>query len=135
MPKGRKKWTWAPARPRRMPEAVKDEVRRKASNLVECFLKPRYIKPPPKDTRFNYLVDISTKCHGRFFYFKAKYASPGPNALSPFFELGFARLEYTSADRFNLAYFRHTGQWHEVYSGLKLKEAFDLIREGWPFEP
>ncbi len=85
--------------------------------------------PPPKDPRFNYLVDISTKWHGRFFYFVGKYASPGPNAVSPFFEWGFARLEYQKDGRFVLSYMRHIGQWSPLYSELTIEEALKAIHQ------
>jgi hypothetical protein len=41
-------------------------------------------------------------------YFCSRFCSPGPRALSPFFESKFARLQYAGNERFNLAYFRHT---------------------------
>ena len=76
---------------------------------VESVLKPRYVKPPPDEPRFNYIVDLFTKWHGRYFYFCSRYAVPGPNAIQPFFEDRFARLEYAGSNRFNLAFMRHTG--------------------------
>jgi hypothetical protein len=36
----------------KVPEDVKLEVETKARELVESFLKPEYIKPPPEDMRF-----------------------------------------------------------------------------------
>ena len=87
-----------------MPDDIKAEVDAKASELVETFLKPTYIKPPPKDQRWNYIIDLFTKWHRSFFYFCSTYACPGPNALSPTFESRFARMEYVGEGRFNLAY-------------------------------
>jgi hypothetical protein len=80
-------------------ENVKADVERKAAELVEKVLKPQHIKPPPEDVRFNYIVDIYTRWRGNYFYFCAKYHSPGPNAISPFFEVKFARLEYVGGGR------------------------------------
>lgn len=102
--------------------------------LVDSALKPKHVKPP-NDPRFNYIVDISTKWHGRFFYFVSKYACPGPNAISPFFEAPFTRLEYQRNGRFSLAYMRHTGQWWQVYAELTLDEALKAIREQRLFQP
>jgi len=114
---------------------VKEVLAARAQELIDSELKPRHIQPPPKDPRFNYLVDISTKWHGRFFYFVGKYASPGPNAISPFFESDFARLEYQKDGRFVLAYMRHTGQWWRVYSELTIEEALKVIRQQPLFQP
>jgi hypothetical protein len=46
----------------------------------------------------------------------------GPHALSPSFESKFAILQYVRDGRFNLAYFRHTGEWWEVAKLLSLQE-------------
>lgn len=65
----------------------------------------------------------------------ARYASPGPNRIAPFFEIGFARMEFVGDDRFDLAYFRHTGKWWTIYSDLTLDEALDLVKSGGHFQP
>ena len=122
MAKGRKTWVYVPPKPAKppVPAALKAEVEAKARELVESVLKPLHVKPPPDDERFNYIVDIGTKWYRSYFYLFATYRCPGPNALSPSFEAKFARLEYTGANRFSLAFMRHTGQWIEVHSDLFL---------------
>jgi hypothetical protein len=110
-------------------------VQRRAQELIDSALKPRHIQPPPKKAEFNYLVDLYSKWRGPFFYFCSRYCSPGPRALSPFFESKFARLQYAGDGRFNLAYFRHTGQWWEIAQLLSLKECLALIEEGNIFTP
>jgi hypothetical protein len=133
------KKTWLPSPTKRskpmVPQTVKTEVERRGNALVEVMIKPKHIKPPPKDMRFNYLVDISTKWYRNYFYFYAKYHCPGPNAIAPFFETGFARLEYVGADTFNLSYMRHTGQWWEIYNGLSLEECLKAIQDEPHFIP
>jgi hypothetical protein len=114
---------------------VKDEVSAKAKAFVNSELKPNHVEPPPKDLRLNYIVDISVKWRGRFFYFASEYACPGPNALSPFSEAPFARLEFQRNGRFSLAYMRHTGQWRQVYADLTVGEALKTIREETLFQP
>lgn len=135
MTKRQKGWTWAPAKPSGVPQAVKDDLSARAQQFVDSDLKPGFVLPPPSDLRFNYIVDLSTKWHGRFFYFMAKYACPGPNAISPFFEVGFARLEYQRNGRFSMAYMRHTGKWCQVYADLTVNEALDTIRDEPLFQP
>jgi hypothetical protein len=137
MTKRQNRWISSPSRPTRprVTDNVKADVERKAAELVEKVLKPQHIKPPPEDVRFNYIVDIYTRWHGNYFYFCAKYHSPGPNAISPFFEVKFARLEYVGGSHFNLSFMRHTGQWVEVYTDCSLDECLSAIREDAFFQP
>ncbi len=102
--------TWAPDRRRKptVPDPVKTEVQRRGEELIEKHLKPRYVKPPPKNERSNYLTGIHTKWHRSFFYLVADYASPSPNARSPTYEVPFTRLEYVQTGTFNLAYLYDT---------------------------
>jgi len=136
MAKRQKMWVYSPPKPPKpkVPESIKEEVERKGNELVESTLKPK-IKPPSKDQRFNYLVDIYTKWYRNYFYFCGKYCSPGPNALSHYFELKFARMEYVGGNRFNLSYMRHTGKWWEIYEGLSLTECLKAIRDEPHFMP
>ena len=137
MPKQRKMWVYSPPRPPkpRVPDTVKAEVDAKASELVESTLKPKHVKPPPDDERFNYIVDIYTKWFRSYFYFCATYRSPGPRAITPSFEVRFARLEYVGAKRFSLSFMRHTGQWWELYPDLSLEECLAAIRDEPYFFP
>ncbi len=97
--------------------------------MIESELKPRFVKPPPEDLHWNYIVDISSKWYRSYFYFCAQYRCPAPNCISEFFEVKFARLEYVGKDRFNLSYMRHTEQWWELYTDLPLESCFlDIIR-------
>ena len=136
---GRKKrWLYKPppGKPKHdVPESIRVEVERRCNELVEAVLKPEHIKPPPKDKRFNYLVDIYTKWYRNYFHFCAKYLCPAPNAISPSFEDNFARLEYAGEDRFNLSYMRHTGQWYELFREITLDECLKEIREMPHFMP
>ena len=130
-----RQWIYRPRPASGVPDAVKKKVTAKADEIVETVFKPGCLKPPPKKPRFNYIVDIYTKWHKNCLYFRAKYACPGRNALSPFFEDSFTRLAYMANGRFNLAYMRHTGKWCEVFTGLSMKEAFAAIRDEAFFHP
>lgn len=134
-------WIYSPPRPpkSKVPEAVKVELEAKAAELVNSVLKPAHIKPPGKNPRWNYIVDLYAQWHRSYFYFYAKYACPGPNARSPFFEMGFARLEYLGGlgrqSRFNLSYMRHTGKWIEIRENLSLDQCLDEIKSDGAFQP
>jgi hypothetical protein len=138
MAKIRKTWVYSPPKPPtpKAPESVKVKVTQTANELVETILKPRHIKPPPKDDHFNYIVDIYAKWYRHYFYFCAKYAVPGPNVLAPFFEAKFARLEYVGGiDRFNLSFMRYTGEWVEIYPNISLAKCLTAIKDESFFHP
>jgi hypothetical protein len=135
--KPQRTWVYSPAKdPRtKVSDALRGEVERKANELIDTALKAKYIEPPPKNPKFNYAIGLSTRWHGRYFYFVATYACPGPNAISPTFSVNFARLEHTATGRYNLAFMRHTGKWHELFSGQTLGECLTAIRDDPWFHP
>ena len=137
MSKRQKRWVYSPPKPKKpqVPEGIKLEVSKAAENLIETFLKSKYVQPPPEDKRFNYIVDIYTKWYRNYFYFCAKYACPGPNAISPSFESKFARMEYVGDSRFHLSFMRYTEQWIELYQGLSLEASLKAIQEEPYFQP
>ncbi|MBW2145438.1 MAG: hypothetical protein JRI22_00300 [Deltaproteobacteria bacterium] len=137
MAKRKKIWIKIPPRqPKpKVPDNVKMEVEIQASELTESVLKPEHVKAHVKEERFNYIVDIYTKWYHSYFYFCAKYRSPAPNAISPFFDVKFARMEYVGNGRFNLSYMRHTGQWWEIYTSLSIDECMALIKDEPHFLP
>jgi hypothetical protein len=135
MAKVPRQWVYSPRPASGVPDAAKQQVMAKADEIIETLFKPRYLKPRPKKAMFNYIVDIYAKWHKNCLYFGAKYACPGPHALSPFFEDSFTRLAYMANGRFNLAYMRHTGTWQEVFTDLSREEAFDEIRNQPFFHP
>jgi hypothetical protein len=112
-----------------MPEDFKLTVQQKADEFLESYLKPNFILPPPKEPKWNYIVEIFTKWHQRYFYFCSQYRCVHPNCISEFFESRFARLEYVGDKKFNVSYMRHTEQWWEILQGLSLDECFEAIRE------
>lgn len=129
MAKSRKMWVKSPPKsPKpKVPETLKRDIEAQANELIASVLKPKHLSPAPEDERFNYLVDIYAKWYRNYFYFCAKYCSPGPQAIAPFFEMKFARLEYVGNQRFNLSYMRHTGQWLELYTDLSVGECCETI--------
>jgi hypothetical protein len=133
--KSKAMWTWAPGpqKKAKLPDALKKEAQTKANDLVERVLKPAYLKPPPENAEWNYPIDIWTKWHGSFFYFGSTWVCPAPNRITATFEERFARMDYMGDHRFTLAYFRHTGQWCVIHSGLTLDDCLELIGEGGPF--
>jgi len=137
MTKRQKTWIYKPPKhPKpKVPDTIKLEVEAKARELIESILKPEHVKAPPKDKNSNYIVDVYSKWYRNYFYFCSKYACPGPNAISPYFEAKFARLEYVGNGRFNLSYMRHTEKWWEIYFELSIDECIAVIRDEPLFLP
>jgi hypothetical protein len=137
MAKNEKRWFFSPssAPKTKVPELLKIDVKQVCDELVESVLKPRNIYKDPQEERFNYIVDIYTKWYRNYLYFYAKYHSPGPNAMEPFFETKFARMEYVGKDQFNLSYMRHTAKWFEVYPDMSLDECIEAIKDDPLFMP
>ena len=91
--------------------------------------------PPPKDWRWNHIIDIHSKWHRPCFYVIATSRSRGPTAIQLTFEAPFARLEHVGHRRCNLAYGRHTRRCWEVHQGLTLDKCLKTIRVGPTFQP
>jgi len=114
-------------------EKIKAEIDAKATKLVEK-LKPKYIKPPPKEPRFNYIIDVWIKWLGGTLYFGTTYTCPGPNAISPSFETKFARMEHVGGGNFALSYMRHTEKWFTLFLSVTADECLGAIENGWHFQ-
>ena len=97
--------------------------------------EPEDDEEPPENPNWNYCIDIFSKWWRNYFYFCTTYASPSPRAISPTFETRFARMEYGTDGHYTLSYFRHTGQWWEVYPDLTLDEALQQIGDDPLFHP
>jgi len=124
--------TWMlPIPSRRKPKAalsekIKADVDSKGKKLV-AVLKPKYIKPPPENPRFNYIIDVWLKWLGSTLYFGTTYACPGPNAISPSCEVKFARMEHVGGGNFALSYMRHNDKWFRLFPSLTADECLNSI--------
>jgi hypothetical protein len=118
-----------------LPDSIKTELEAKATDLIVNVLKPKYVLPPKKDERFNYITDIGTTWYRNYFYFFSTYACPGPNALSPSFESKFVRMEHLGNAKFALYFMRHTGEWVGLYDALSMDECMKAIQDDPWFVP
>ncbi|MGE3537876.1 MAG: hypothetical protein AB7N91_10640 [Candidatus Tectimicrobiota bacterium] len=129
---------WLHTPPKRPKPKVPDDVTAAVTAQAEQLLAewcPRYITAPPPGYQFNYIVELYGKWFRSYFYLCAKYACPGPTALSPFFEARFARLEYVGDRKFNLAFMRHTGQWVELEQDVTIDQCFQSLRKDSFYQP
>ncbi len=120
-----------------VPEPLKQTLTLKAEQLLREQFRPGLPiqAEAAKEHGFNYVVDVYTLWRGRYFYFCAKYRDPRENATQEYFEARTTRLEYVGAQRFNLAYMRHTGKWMEVFPALSLEECLETIEQVELFWP
>lgn len=134
-----KPMTWLPGRSRPkkepIPDTLKAQADAKAKKFVDLVLKPKFIQPPPKKPRFNYIIDVAAKWHGSSLFFVSTYACPGPTAISPTFEAKFARMEFVGSSKFNLSFMRHNDKWVVLYRCVSLEECLDAIENDFWFQP
>ena len=137
MAKQRKAWMFSPRKSPKpsVPDSIKAELEAKATDLINNFLKPKYVLPPCKHEQFNYITDIGAKRYRNYFYFVSTYACPGLNSLSPSFESKFARMEYLGDGKFALCFMRHTGEWIGIYNALSVDESMKAIQDDAWFVP
>src|SRR5580693_6759196 len=114
--------------------AEKSAVTAACQHLIDDFLKPRFL-PTILPTQFNYPVDILGKWHGSKYRFIQRYRSGFPENLGEEFDAPFARLDWTSPDRFDIQWHRHTGEWFRLHRSLTLAEAIDTLRSEGLFHP
>ena len=126
-PTGARRWATPPPPKPTIPASVKADVTARAQDLVETVLTPRYVREPPTDPQWNYLVGLSTRWYRSSLYFCATYCCPGPHALAPSFEQRFARMEFAGDLRFHLAFMRSTGAWVVLSHDLPLTECLTAI--------
>jgi hypothetical protein len=114
--------------------AEKLVITAECEKLIASVLMPRFL-PEIRPTEFNYPITIYGKWHGNKYRFITRFRSDHPNSISPEFEAPFARLEYVGRDRFDLSYYRHTGEWFRLLEALSLTEALDMLQRDGHFHP
>ncbi|KJU84686.1 hypothetical protein MBAV_003109 [Candidatus Magnetobacterium bavaricum] len=118
-----------------VPETTTALLNRRMEQFINDALKPMHIKPPPHKLDMSYIADIYSKWYRHYVYLCSKYNDNSPDAISPSFEMKFARLEYVADDRYNLSYMRHTGQWFELHKGITLDDCMNVIKGDGNFYP
>ena len=137
MAKPRKMWMIRPVKQGKpsVTASLKTLVETKAKELIENVLKPKHVLPPKKGEQINYIIDIGAKWYRGYFYFFTTYACPSANALSPTFELMFARMEPLGDGKFALYAMRYTGkEWIGVFDALSVDGCMKAIQDDPWFE-
>ncbi len=135
MKKNQKRWVFGSTKaPNVKPtEQEKQHINEFFEPLINAFKKQFVKENPNKD--YNYVTDVYSKWYQNFFYLCEKFKAEHPNRIADEYEAKFVRLKYTGKDQFEFSYFRHTGQWHLVTSGLPLEQCKEMILENPAFQP
>ena len=130
----RKMWVKAPSKPVKpaLSELEKKATEARCIALIER-MKPVWIQPPHE--RWGYVSDVYGKWYGNYYSFCALYRYDAPEATRPQAEMKFSRLEYVGPGKYNLAYFRHTGQWFQVFEALSLDDCLEQLEKNAIFQP
>lgn len=122
-------WVYSPT----PTNAQKKAITKQFEPVIEELKKN--LRPIPEPQMGNHCIDIFSKWRGRYFYIMQKFKA-GPYGIKEFFDMGLARLEFYGEDRFNLAYFRHTGKWEPLfmYEDISFEEAKKAILEDSMFQ-
>ncbi len=132
---GRGQWVYVRQRGQpKPPESEKAAITAACERFIAEVLKPRFL-PRIEPTCFNYPVNIYGKWHGNKYRFIQRFRSDHPDAITPEFDAPFARLEYVGRDRFDLSYYRHTGEWLCLYRSVPFAEALKLIESDGHLHP
>ena len=115
-------------------EVQKHSLETKVFELVNSEFAPQ-ITTPPADYEFNFIESLFHKWRGNSLSLLCKYKSNHPQRLSDSFNVGYTKIECNSPNSYSLFYFRHTGKWHKVYSGLSLEETLETIKTEELFHP
>lgn len=116
-------------------DAERRAITAACERFIEDVLKPEFL-PEIRPTKFNYCIDIFGKWHGTKYRFLQRFRNDRPDTYTESeFISPFARLEYVGRDRFDLSYFRHTGQWWTVDRGVTLDQALALLETKGIYNP
>jgi len=102
------RWVYSPTATKTQKAAITTQF----ETVIEELKKN--LKPIPEPQTMNHCIDVISSWRGNFFYIKQKFKA-GENGIKDFFDIGLARLEFYGENRFNLAYFRHTGKWEPLF--------------------
>jgi hypothetical protein len=89
------------------------------------------ITPLPEPQEINHCIDIFCKWNKNFFYIMQKFKT-GKGGIVDYFDMGLARLEFYGEGKFNLAYFRYTGQWFTIDQNISTEDAQkSILEDSW----
>ncbi len=126
-PKAQYAWVYSPT----ATAAEKIKISQEFESIV-AQIKSK-LSPVPEPQEYGQCVDIISRWKGNFFYIMQVYKYPsGKNYIKESAEFGLARLEFYGAGKFNMSYFRHTGQWVVTAQDVSTEDAKNsILNDPW----
>ncbi len=124
--KTKKVWVFTPVK-KTIAEADKQALSDMFEPLIAAY-KKKFIEVKPNKQE-NFIIDFYSKFYRGFFYLCAKYKAEYENRTLDEFEEKFARLEFVDENSYNLAYFRHTGQWWTIDENVTAEYCYKNIKD------
>ena len=126
-------WVFVGDTPAGRTQKPTESVKRKTDISMQPFieeLKEKHLQPIPEPHDRNHLINVYGKWNRNFYYIYQTYKSPPEGYIKDKFDEGLVRMRYVGDEKFDLAYFRHTGEWVELPSSSKLTitEAIEAIK-------
>jgi hypothetical protein len=122
-----KAWVKAPPRPSPPDETERRQIIAACEAFIRDILKPRFL-PQVRPTEWNYVVDIHGAWAAGRYRFMQRYRSGYEDNPGEEFDAPFARLSRMGADRFDIHWMRHTGQWWKLHSDVTLAQALKILQ-------
>ncbi len=122
----KKVWVLSPSK-KIITEKEKQTLEELFQSLIKEY-KIKFIEPKPNKNH-EYVIDFYSKFYRSFFYLCAKYKAEYENRIRGEFETKFARLEFVDVNKYNLAYYRHTGQWWTINENVTAEYCFKNIKD------
>lgn len=108
-----------------------DQLKRQVDAAFKPVLEEATAKLSPieEPQEFNKGLHFFGKWYRNFYYVYEKMKCP-PNATEEEFDYGIARLRYVGDNKFNMACFRHTGEWSDLFTheGMTLEECVEAVK-------
>lgn len=114
--------TWA----RTLSKEDKARIAARCEDFIAGVLVPRFL-PRIRPTVFNYPIALTGRWRGSRYSFIQRYRSGFSENAGEEFDVGFARLDHVTGERFDLMWHRHTGQWLCLHPGLTLAGALRAV--------
>lgn len=122
----KKVWVLAPQK-----KAITEAEKTQLTNLFEPLIndyKKKFVEAKP-NKKENYIVNFHSKFYRGFFYLCAEYKAEYENRMFDGFENKFARLVFVDKNKYNLSYFRHTGQWWTIDENVTAEYCLKNIKD------
>ncbi len=127
---------WMPRTPRPTPvgDIEKQRIVAACEAFIRDILEPRFM-PQIIPTKWNYPVDIHGVWAGGRYRFVQRYRSGMEHNRGEEFDAPFARIDRMGPNRFDIYWMRHTGKWWQLYSGVTLAEALQILETDGLLQP